>query len=223
MSRKKSPEPKAKRDPNALQLVSKPGKSHERMFAELSLTPEGPNAATARTYGRGSFGELDITECVEVMREKTAAVQAGDLAGIEATLTAQSVALDAIFTEMARRASLNMGQNLQATEAYMRLALKAQGQCRATLQTLADIKNPRPVAFVKQANIAHGPQQVNNGGPLDRLAPARAGNLESEQTKLLEASSDGEWMDTGAAGTAGRSDKEMATVGKVHWTQDARG
>jgi len=30
------------------------------------------------------------------------------------------------------------------------LALKAQAQCRATLQTLAEIKNPHPVAFVKQ-------------------------------------------------------------------------
>jgi hypothetical protein len=37
------------------------------------------------------------------------------------------------------------------------LALKAQSQCRATLETLAAIKNPQPVAFVRQANIAHGP------------------------------------------------------------------
>ena len=40
-----------------------------------------------------------------------------------------------------------------------KLALKAQSQCRATLETLAAIKNP-PVIFVKQAN---GHQQVNNG------------------------------------------------------------
>ena len=26
------------------------------------------------------------------------------------------------------------------------------------------MKNPQPIAFVKQANIANGPQQVNNGG-----------------------------------------------------------
>jgi hypothetical protein len=35
---------------------------------------------------------------------------------------------------------------------YLRLGLKAQSQCRATLETLAAIKNPRPVAFVQQAN-----------------------------------------------------------------------
>ena len=40
----------------------------------------------------------------------------------------------------------------------MRMALKAQNQCRMTLETLATIKNP-PVVFAKQANTAQGPQQ----------------------------------------------------------------
>ena len=44
----------------------------------------------------------------------------------------------------------------------MRLALKAQSQSRSTFETLAAIKNPTMV-FAQQANIAHGPQQVNNG------------------------------------------------------------
>jgi hypothetical protein len=42
------------------------------------------------------------------------------------------------------------------------IAFRAQSQCRATLATLAAIKNPTSEAFVNQANIAHGPQQVNN-------------------------------------------------------------
>ena len=70
---------------------------------------------------------------------------------------AQAVALNTIFGELARRSALNMGEHLDASERYMRLALKAQGQCRATLQTLADIKNPRPVSFVNHANITTGP------------------------------------------------------------------
>jgi hypothetical protein len=67
----------------------------------------------------------------------------------------------------------------------MRLALKAQGQCRATLETLAAIKNP-PVVFAKQRNISHGHQQVNNGAaPLTSThASANAAKPESEQTKL---------------------------------------
>ena len=40
----------------------------------------------------------------------------------------------------------------------MRIALKAQSQCRATLETLAAVKN-LPVVFARQANIAQGPQR----------------------------------------------------------------
>lgn len=36
---------------------------------------------------------------------------------------------------------------------------------RAPRETLAAIKNPAPVTFVRQANVAHGPQQVNNDPP----------------------------------------------------------
>ena len=52
---------------------------------------------------------------------------------------------------------------------YLRLALKAQAQCRATLETVAAIQQPRRLV-AQQANIAHGPQQVNNQVAADRLA-----------------------------------------------------
>ncbi len=54
----------------------------------------------------------------------------------EKAIFGQAVALGVMFNEMARRAALNMGEHLQATDTYMRLAMRAQGQCRATLQTL---------------------------------------------------------------------------------------
>ena len=50
-----------------------------------------------------------------------------------------------------------------ATETHLKLAFKAQSQCRTTLETLAEIKSPRSVAFVRQANTSAGPQQLNNG------------------------------------------------------------
>ena len=78
-------------------------------------------------------------------------------------LSAQAVAFNAVFAEMARRAALNMGEHIGATESYMRPALKAQSQSRATVETLATIKNP-PVVFARQTNINNGgQQQVNNG------------------------------------------------------------
>ena len=56
--------------------------------------------------------------------------------------------------------------------------------------------------------------------PRDRTAPAghppaHAANLQAAPTGLLEQQH-GEWMDTGAAGTAGGADPFMAPVGKIH-------
>ena len=100
----------------------------------------------------------------------------------------------------------------------MRLSLKAQAQCRVTVEALAEIKNPRPVAFVKQANISNGPQQVNNGAPSETShnhagAPARETQI--EPSKLLEAT-DVERLDTGAPSTAGAAHQEVETVGVLN-------
>ena len=48
---------------------------------------------------------------------------------------------------------------LDQFEGYLKLALRAQVQSRATIGTLAELKNPPIMGYVKQANIAHGPQQ----------------------------------------------------------------
>jgi hypothetical protein len=74
-------------------------------------------------------------------------------------LTAQAHTLDAIFNSLAQRAALNMGEYIQACETYLKLALRAQSQCRTTWEALATIKNPPVMGYVRQANIAHGPQQ----------------------------------------------------------------
>ncbi len=60
-----------------------------------------------------------------------------------------------------------MYEYLGAMESHRRLALKAQAQCRATIETLADMKNPL-VVIARKANIANKPQHVK------RLAAPRA-------------------------------------------------
>ncbi len=199
---------------NTLAVNTKTEQSHERTLAEVGLSSILGSTYIAKLYARGTFGEIDLTEAASVMKEKTDKVKGGDLSEIEATLITQAATLDAIFNELARRAALNMGEYLNTTETYLRLAFKAQGQCRATLETLAEIKNPRPVAFVKQANIANGPQQVNNGEQhfaTSTRIPARAGNSANLSNELLEASN-GERLDTGATGTASGVNKELETV-----------
>jgi hypothetical protein len=175
-------------------------------------------AATTQTVYK-QFGELDITALVDELAQQVKAVNDGDLQRPEAMLIAQAHTLEALFHELARRATLNMGEYLGAAETYMRLALKAQSQCRATLETLAAIKNPTPVAIVRQANIANGPQQVNNA-PAPVAEPLRAREFENRPNELLEKQPDERW-NTNTTQTAGRAHPEMAAVGEGDGTQNS--
>jgi len=132
-------------------------------------------------------------------------------------LTAQATSLDAIFNEMARRCALNMGEYIGAADTYMRLALKAQSQCRTTIEALAEIKNPRPVAFVKQANISHGHQQINNG-----VKPAEAHAHGSFPIQSNELSGAGYELlpDTRASQAQSRIDPSVEAMGEVHRAKD---
>jgi len=113
---------------------------------------------------------------------------------------------------MARRSAMNMGEYIDAADRYMRLALKAQGQSRATVETLAAMKNP-PV-FAKQANIANGPQQVNNSSiGTSTHGRAHAGETANQQSKLLEGITDGgTYLDTGATPAAARGHSTVEAV-----------
>ena len=179
---------------------------------ELMLMSTAQNASAMEKFG--CFGEVDVVGLIEALGDKVHKIQDGDMKPVEAMLYGQAQALQAIFTNMARRSALNAGEYINASETYMKLALKAQSQCRATLETLAIVKNPMP--YIKQANIANGPQQVNNGQSAQYAqAHAHAGNIQSEPNKLLEADH-GERMDIGAQGKTSRVNKAVATVEAVH-------
>ena len=130
---------------------------------------------------------------------------AGNLGRSESMLTAQAATLDALFHRLVWWAMNNAGENGSPAhfETCMRLALKAQSQSRATNETLAAIKNP-PVVYARQANIANGSQQVNNG--------LRAREIESGQSKLLEQQY-GERLDTRETTPAIRTNQTMEAVG----------
>ena len=101
-------------------------------------------------------------------------------------LVSQATALQTVFTSLVCRAQVQTQQ--WHLEAFMRLAFKAQAQSRATISALVDLKYPRQATYVKQANIANGPQQVNNGANAERShAYARAHEEQSalKRNKVL--------------------------------------
>jgi hypothetical protein len=126
----------------------------------------------------------------------------------------EALAVNAPFTTL-----VNGQPSFAIAATLASIALRAQSQCRATWETLATIKNPPMMGYVKQANIAHGPQQVNNATAPGSQA-SRARENPNLQNKLLEEK-DGERLDTGATGTAGKADPAMATVGAIDRTKDA--
>ena len=146
---------------------------------------------------------------------------------VQALLGAQAATLDTLFHSLTRRALFNMGEgdHMRAAETYMKMALRAQSQCRSTPETLMEVKHPRSAWFVKQANIAGGHQQVNNGAeaPMSNATDEpRAREKQKPSNELLDDKSD-EWLDFGTPEAAIPDNQELEAVGEIHGTEDIGG
>lgn len=195
------------KDPKRLSLMAPLGVTDDALAMAMdAVDGTTDNAVTAWGWGKlARAGEtLSITHCAEVLRDEVAKVQKGDLSQVDAMLFGQAKALSALFHGCLAKAGANIGQHLGATETYMRLALKAQSQCRTTLETLIEAKNPRSVAFVRQANIANGHQQVNNGGARETATPPN------------ELQGDFHVVDAGTEAARIGADPPAATVAQIH-------
>jgi hypothetical protein len=205
------------RDPNQVTAAGKPNEDRAVAIARGVLRPTVQATVTLRDYGK-SYGDLDLNGLIDSLMEQTQASNDGDLKRAEAMLTAQAHTLDAIFNNLARRA-INC-EYMDHLDRFLKLALRAQSQRRTTWEALVATKNPPMMGYVRQANIAHGPQQVNNASAAPDGAPC-AGESPNRKSKLLEEK-DGERLDPGKACTPGRADPAMATVGKVDGAEDRR-
>lgn len=197
-----------------LQVTERKDVSRERQLADIALDPLFGGAALSTTFTKSTFGATDLTATYEGLIDRAKAVRGNKLGSAEDMLTAQAAALNAMFLELARRSGANMGEYIQAAETYMRLALKAQAQCRATLETLANIKNP-PVVYARQANIANGPQQVNNS-----VGTSPASNEASPPNELLETEH-GKRLEPGTEGKAIGGNPALEAVGAIDRTANS--
>jgi len=187
-------------------------------LANLIISPEMGSFRVITNRERSELmDQLDTPALIEALRQQTQAVHKGDLRAAEAMLMNQATALQSLFvklTETGLQASL-----LRQQETALRLALKAQSQCRATLETLANIKNPA-VVYAKQANVTTGPQQINNGPQT-----ARTGTREKafEENKLKELSDEKQQrLDAGAPSAAGGTYQGAKALATVHRAEKRR-
>ena len=187
---KKSPtvskvSPPRRANPDAFEVVESKD-TRSQTLAKL-VTGGVLSAATLKQYS-GAGEDLDVSDLVAEMKKAGDEAVAGDMKRVERMLTNQRMTLDAIFNNMAQRS--HRQDTFKGIEVLMRLALKAQAQARATAETLSVIKNPMP--YIRQANIAHGHQQVNNGTNPEQYAQAHthAGSFQTEPNKLLGVASE---------------------------------
>ena len=213
---------KPKHDPNVLPVTSTPTETPEQAKARAALRPSINAVLAIDAYKKNLMGDdIDLGAMVESLQSTIKDVQGGDLGGLEAMLVSQATTLQTMFTSLARRAANQ--EYMKNTATFMTLALKAQAQSRATISTLVDLKYPRQATFIKQANVAHGPQQVNNGpAQADNVSHAR--EIKPEQTELLEADQhSGKTVDRGTAPATARGNPAVEAVGSVNRPTNCRG
>ena len=189
------------------------GETEQNERPDLAKLATAPDFAAFRVIRAaeqtsGIWKEIDTLALVTHLREQASVVSRGDLVQAEAMLMNQATALQSVFARLVERAMAS--EMATPFEANMRMALRAQSQCRATLETLATIKNP-PVVYARQANVTTGPQQINNS------TTSQAREIESERNKLSR--DDNELLqDTGASCVASRTDPPLEAMAAIDRT-----
>ncbi len=195
-------------------IAFEPGSTPADVAATVAQTLTLPQTNAAAVLENWQKDTHDVNALAAELGRQVEAVNGGDLRRAEGMLIAQAHTLDGIFTSLARRATNQ--EYLKQWDTYMRMAMKAQNQCRMTLETLAAIKNP-PVVYARQANINNGgQQQVNNGtAPNSTPASAHAGENAFEPNELSGGSHE-LLADTRASTATGGAHQDVEAVGAVN-------
>ncbi|MDA9625669.1 hypothetical protein N9S57_02750 [Luminiphilus sp.] len=128
-------------------------------IAKLAVSPEMSSqrvvAASERDKGLDEY--LDIPQLMVVLKAESGRLSEGKSEDVGPILANQALALQSLFSRLTERALSQ--SHMSNIEAFMRLALRAQSQCRATLQTLSTL-NKSPTVYARHANVATN-QQLN--------------------------------------------------------------
>ena len=146
---------------DVLKLAEEEGTPHAKALARVTFDPLCRHEILASSFASKAFGDrcAPLVDRLEVLDGELEKAANGNLNLASRILASQAVSLDVLFTEMARRSGNNMGQYPDAADRYMRLALKAQSNCRATLEALARLHQPREQT-VRRVHVNEGGQAV---------------------------------------------------------------
>ena len=127
------------------ETTAKLSNEQSRKQAESLLEPGGLHGIAIGEFVNAN--DLDIAaQLLPALDDRIAKVVAGDIGDLKGLLVAQLNLLNTVFVTSMMSAKLNQAEFPAAHERYMRLGLKAQTQCRATVETVARLVNPEPPA-----------------------------------------------------------------------------
>lgn len=162
-------------------------------------------AHTVSAIGGEKPNAIDAAAAVEAIAER---VRAGDTSDLETILIGQAVALNVMSMDMLARAR-KVGTP-DALNTLGAAGLRAVAQSRAAIDSLVNLRNPRQVSFVKQANINNGgQQQVNN---TDGVQPSRARTRETIPHSELLTNEVPNVLDAGTPRAAGLRNTPLEAV-----------
>gem|GEM_PF-1414803 len=149
---------------------------------------------------------LDTASGLQAIEAQIEALKNGDMSQLEAILYSQVLTLNGLFSDcVARGARVRVNGKTatapQFADDLMHTGLRAQDQCRKTIATIAELRNPKKTTFIKH--------QQN-------LAIAQPDNPQQLQETHAET------MDIRAARTAESSCLEVEAVAVINGTKDTR-
>ncbi|WP_227339753.1 hypothetical protein [Sphingopyxis sp. P8] len=146
-----------------VEVKTKAGESEAETMARVLTGSYLRHGVVAHGLAEKMFGELPgnpgIQDYGQCIKGKAEHVKQGDLTLASELLIAQALSLDAMFTELARRATMNFGDYPLAAERYARLAFKAQSNSRSALEAVAKLHQPREQT-VRHVHVNEGGQAI---------------------------------------------------------------
>jgi hypothetical protein len=156
---------KGKGDPGTrpVKVDAEKGETEAATMARVMVTPYLRHGIVGSTLAEKMVGKLPgeprFDDYSAAIKATAQAALKGELTMVSEYLAAQALSLDAMFTELTRRMTMNMGEYPQTAERYGRLALKAQSNCRAALEALVQLHRPREQT-VRHVHVNEGGQAV---------------------------------------------------------------
>lgn len=191
--------------PETLYVHRNKNETEEQALSRVTLCPIVKSARTIRETVYHNKG-IDLTALTEELTSTILETKENGISRLEPLLISQAHTLDALFHRLTMMALEQ--RDARHINALASLAFKAQNQCRMTIGTISEIKNPRPYIQNNKAQY----QQVNNGS----APPISQENSKLSNELLEEDKNEEQWMDIRAQEEASPNDSELETMEEKH-------